>query len=212
MLKTLATVPLLLLASRVAAEGCNTISYTTCADRIVHWYDPETGEICDPLDCGGGRAPPKTDVPGCPMYTGSETRATGPSYLPCWTPSATATATATDADPSTTFESSSSSSGTVHIVTETSFSTVTGSSTVVVVTSTATIPTPDNSATSFPSTTPAPILSMSSDVTGSSSSGAGASSSGSASAQTTTTFNAGGALTGSLGAVAGAALGAIALI
>ncbi|RYP44343.1 hypothetical protein DL768_009180 [Monosporascus sp. mg162] len=62
-----------------------THSFTTCDDGIVHWYDPNTGEVCDPLDCGGGRAPPKTNVPGCPLYTGTAVRTT--SYLSCWTPS-----------------------------------------------------------------------------------------------------------------------------
>ncbi|KAL3954936.1 hypothetical protein ACCO45_010499 [Purpureocillium lilacinum] len=47
---------------------------------------PQHGEICDPLDCGGGRAPPKKDVPGCAAYTGTETRRTEASYLSCWTP------------------------------------------------------------------------------------------------------------------------------
>ncbi|KAK1960972.1 hypothetical protein LY78DRAFT_645650 [Colletotrichum sublineola] len=50
------------------------------------WYVPGTGEICEPLDCGGGRAPPKTDVPGCPEYKGSETYA--PSFLPLETSAA----------------------------------------------------------------------------------------------------------------------------
>lgn len=37
------------------------------------WYVPDTGEICAFLDCGGGRAPPKTTVPGCAAYEGTET-------------------------------------------------------------------------------------------------------------------------------------------
>ncbi|KAF9766088.1 hypothetical protein IL306_001540 [Fusarium sp. DS 682] len=41
------------------------------ASRI--WYVPDTGELCDFLDCGGGRAPPKTTVPGCPGYVGTAT-------------------------------------------------------------------------------------------------------------------------------------------
>ncbi|KAK9438931.1 hypothetical protein VB005_07079 [Metarhizium brunneum] len=78
----------LLLAAGAAAFGCNSIiSYTTCQDRIVHWYDPDDGQICDPHDCGGGRAPPRKDVPGCAFYTGTETLKTEPSYLPCWKPS-----------------------------------------------------------------------------------------------------------------------------
>ncbi|OAA40168.1 hypothetical protein BBO_06226 [Beauveria brongniartii RCEF 3172] len=43
------------------------------------WYVPDTGEVCEFLDCGGGRAPPKSTVPGCPLYTGTETYA--PSYI-----------------------------------------------------------------------------------------------------------------------------------
>jgi hypothetical protein len=37
------------------------------------WYVPDTGEICELLECGGGRAPPKTTLPGCPAYEGTET-------------------------------------------------------------------------------------------------------------------------------------------
>ncbi|KAI8723133.1 hypothetical protein NCS52_00168400 [Fusarium sp. LHS14.1] len=74
-------VPLLMLAKLAASIGCNTHSFTTCDDGIVHWYDPEDGQICDPLDCGGGRAPPKKN-PGCDGYTGTEVRTI--SYLSCW--------------------------------------------------------------------------------------------------------------------------------
>lgn len=51
--------------------------YDAYASRI--WYVPGTGELCDLLDCGGGRAPPRTDVPGCPLYSGTATYS--PSYL-----------------------------------------------------------------------------------------------------------------------------------
>lgn len=37
------------------------------------YYVPDTGEVCEFLDCGGGRAPPKTTVPGCGSYEGTET-------------------------------------------------------------------------------------------------------------------------------------------
>lgn len=47
------------------------------------WYVPDTGEICEFLDCGGGRAPPKTDVPGCGNYKGTDT------YSPKFMPSST---------------------------------------------------------------------------------------------------------------------------
>ncbi|OAA42683.1 hypothetical protein NOR_04814 [Metarhizium rileyi] len=102
-----AVIPLLLV-SRVAAFSCQSISYTTCADRIVHWYDPDDGQICDPHDCGGGRAPPRKDVPGCAMYTGTETLKTEPSYLPCWTPS-NAAAISTKGSVESSSSSSSSS-------------------------------------------------------------------------------------------------------
>ncbi|OGM47774.1 hypothetical protein ABOM_003232 [Aspergillus bombycis] len=71
------------------------------------WYVPDTGEICDFPDCGGGRAPPKLNQPGCAAYTGTETLT--PSYLPGWGPNgkvapstSAVSASATDADSSTT--------------------------------------------------------------------------------------------------------------
>ncbi len=76
--------PVLLAATRVSAVGCSTHTYTACADGITHWYDPDDGQICDPLDCGGGRAPPKSNVPCCPSYTGTLSCDTSPSYLPCF--------------------------------------------------------------------------------------------------------------------------------
>lgn len=110
MVKTLfAALPVLMLAEQTLGFGCSTHSFTTCEDRIVHWFDPDDGMICDPLDCGGGRAPVKTGVPGCANYSGTETR--GTSYLSCWKPSTTlATAPAettieaitTDAEPTST--------------------------------------------------------------------------------------------------------------
>ncbi|KAF4962273.1 hypothetical protein FSARC_9662 [Fusarium sarcochroum] len=84
----LSALPLLMLAEQALGFGCSTHSFTTCEDKIVHWFDPDDGMICDPLDCGGGRAPPKTDVPGCAGYTGTKTRG-GVSYLSCWKPSTT---------------------------------------------------------------------------------------------------------------------------
>ena len=59
---------------------------TPFASRI--FYLPDTGEICELLDCGGGRAPPKTTVPGCPLYSGTETYS--PSFLPSSTSSSSA--------------------------------------------------------------------------------------------------------------------------
>lgn len=68
--------------------GC--VSSATGASLV--WYVPDTGELCELLDCGGGRAPPKTTVPGCPLYEGSET------YSPKYLPGFGAEATSTDAD------------------------------------------------------------------------------------------------------------------
>ncbi|EWG41780.1 hypothetical protein FVEG_03804 [Fusarium verticillioides 7600] len=70
----IAAVPVL---AKTDLAGCT--SYDTVlsnangmyASRI--WYVPDTGELCDFLDCGGGRAPPKTTVPGCPGYVGTAT-------------------------------------------------------------------------------------------------------------------------------------------
>jgi hypothetical protein len=40
--------------------------------QTVIYFMTENLEICQGVDCGGGRAPPKT-VPGCPAYKGTET-------------------------------------------------------------------------------------------------------------------------------------------
>ncbi|KAL7816242.1 cell wall protein [Trichoderma gracile] len=61
-------------------------SYEAYGSRI--WYVPGSGELCEFLDCGGGRAPPKTTVPGCPLYSGTETYS--PSYLDLHTKAAAA--------------------------------------------------------------------------------------------------------------------------
>ncbi|KAL7895308.1 hypothetical protein HDV63DRAFT_360442 [Trichoderma sp. SZMC 28014] len=63
--------------------------YDAYASRI--WYVPGTGELCDILDCGGGMAPPKTNVPGCPLYSGTATYS--PSYLDLKTKAVDAAAT-----------------------------------------------------------------------------------------------------------------------
>ncbi|PNY24284.1 Siderophore biosynthesis enzyme [Tolypocladium capitatum] len=67
------------------------------------WYVPDTGEVCDFLDCGGGRAPPKTTVPGCPLYAGTATYS--PSFINLKTlggaPATTATAAGRTAAPPT---------------------------------------------------------------------------------------------------------------
>ncbi|KAK6223406.1 hypothetical protein LQW54_000524 [Pestalotiopsis sp. IQ-011] len=92
----LSTLAVLLLAAArgASAAGCATHTYGSCADGIVHWYDPDDGQICDPLDCGGGRAPPKTTDPCCTAaYTGTAVCVDVPSYMPCFAASSTSTAT-----------------------------------------------------------------------------------------------------------------------
>ncbi|EGX95169.1 siderophore biosynthesis enzyme, putative [Cordyceps militaris CM01] len=78
----LAAVPLAL--ARTDLAGC---TYTDLVIKPTQqaayasrlYYVPDTGEVCALLDCGGGRAPPKSTVPGCPLYTGTETYQ--PSYI-----------------------------------------------------------------------------------------------------------------------------------
>ncbi|KJZ74623.1 hypothetical protein HIM_05973 [Hirsutella minnesotensis 3608] len=78
--------------ARTDLQGCThsdtvvkpTNGGTPYASRI--WYVPGSGEVCQMLDCGGGRAPPKTTVPGCPLYRGTETYM--PSFINVKTPAA----------------------------------------------------------------------------------------------------------------------------
>lgn len=194
LLKSMLTtaLPLLMLAGNALAVGCSTHSFTTCEDQIVHWYDPDTGEVCDPLDCGGGRAPAKTDEPGCPLYTGTKVRTT--SYLSCFTPSS-ALATATTSK-STTAESTASDSTSK----ETS---VASSTTAGGATGTGT-----SASETTPATTAAATLSSSMQASGAANGTATTSSS----AAPVATTNAGNTLAGPLMAVAGAAIGAWALL
>ncbi|RFU33257.1 hypothetical protein B7463_g3040, partial [Scytalidium lignicola] len=209
-------------AGKVASAVCGIHSFTSCADGIVHWFDPLTGEICDPLDCGGGRAPPKTDVPGCPLYKGTATLATSASYLSCWTPTAAAASstlatTISVAAPTTTsavaIETSTTSSSTLSSI-ETSASIQTITSSTPSITQPATLST---------QSTIAPGSGVISSVTASITPSAGLSSAahpstngtlstGASGAPPLATPNAGSFLDGSLVAVAGAAMGVMALV
>ncbi|KAM0245842.1 hypothetical protein ACHAP5_005162 [Fusarium lateritium] len=69
------------IAAKTDIEGCTSFTSTVTVDpspgygntyQTVIWYVPDTLEICKGVDCGGGRAPPKS-VPGCPLYKGTET-------------------------------------------------------------------------------------------------------------------------------------------
>ncbi|KAF6826688.1 siderophore biosynthesis protein [Colletotrichum plurivorum] len=55
-----------------AASGKPSSAGHKSAHETVIWYRPGTWEICQDIDCGGGRAPPR-NVPGCPGYTGTDT-------------------------------------------------------------------------------------------------------------------------------------------
>jgi hypothetical protein len=118
---TVAAVATLALA-KTDYEGCTSSTTVVYGGASVMYWDPTNGEICQYLDCGGGRAPPKTNVPGCAAYEGTETYS--PSYLPGWssataTPSSSAMAYPT-ATPSSSVEisaSSSSSSSAVEVST-----------------------------------------------------------------------------------------------
>ena len=64
--------------------GCTSSATVKDGGYYAIWWVPETGEICQGIDCGGGRSPPKKDVPGCAAYTG--TLEYEPSYMPGWGP------------------------------------------------------------------------------------------------------------------------------
>jgi len=96
--------------ARTDLEGCTRTDVSSPAGASYAWYVPGTGEVCEILDCGGGRAPPKTTVPGCAAYSGTETYS--PSYLAGFQASATA-APSTTADAQTTADAEESSSSSV---------------------------------------------------------------------------------------------------
>ncbi|KAF7546619.1 hypothetical protein G7046_g9248 [Stylonectria norvegica] len=114
--------------ARTDLEGCTSSDSvvspsggTAYATRI--YYVPGTGEICEILDCGGGRAPPKTTVPGCDGYVGTAT------YSPSFLDQAASTAAASDAVSSASESASASvtSAGTTDASVTTGDETSTGS-------------------------------------------------------------------------------------
>ncbi|KAI0420733.1 hypothetical protein F5X98DRAFT_16605 [Xylaria grammica] len=118
---TLGAVALLagLAAAKTDIGGCVSSQTVAYGGASLIWYVPDTGEICEFLDCGGGRAPPKTTVPGCPAYEGTATYS--PSYLPGFGAVATstsaeaaATATATKSSVSEHSSASEHSSSSEH--------------------------------------------------------------------------------------------------
>jgi len=72
-------------------SGCTSSDVIANGGASIIWYVPGSGELCNFLDCGGGTAPPKTDVPGCPLYSGAA--AYTPSFLSGYGPGATYTPT-----------------------------------------------------------------------------------------------------------------------
>ena len=68
--------------------GCTRTDISSPAGASYAWIVPSTGELCEFLDCGGGRAPPKLNVPGCAAYTG--TASYSPSFMAGFTAGAKA--------------------------------------------------------------------------------------------------------------------------
>ena len=190
---TLASVvPLLLpLLAQTAHAVCGIHSFTSCDDNIVHWFDPLTGEVCDPVDCGGGRAPPKTG-PGCPGYTG--TAVLSVSYLSCWTPSSAA-------PPSTLATSTAAADGTPSI-TSTGFE---ATPTRVITTLAQPSPVTDGGSLTTPSPSPTPAPTVFTDL----SPGAGGAGTGGTTAQPQPTTNAGNSVGGPWRAALGAVIGGV---
>ncbi|KAI0155406.1 hypothetical protein GGR52DRAFT_203016 [Hypoxylon sp. FL1284] len=113
-LKAAVPAAILLLAGRAAAKtdlsGCVSSETVAYGGASLVWYVPDTGEICDFIDCGGGRAPPKTTVPGCAAYSGTATYS--PSFLPGFGADATSSAVASGTDSSPAASSASVASST----------------------------------------------------------------------------------------------------
>ncbi|KAI4600883.1 hypothetical protein KJ359_013046 [Pestalotiopsis sp. 9143b] len=80
------------IAAKTDLAGCVSSATVAYGGASLIWYVPDTGEICEFLDCGGGRAPPKTTVPGCAAYSG--TASYTPSYLAGYGSDSTPTSTA----------------------------------------------------------------------------------------------------------------------
>ncbi|KAL1855895.1 hypothetical protein Daus18300_010873 [Diaporthe australafricana] len=143
-----AALPLILALSPLTAlaktdlAGCTSFTSTVTIDPTSHgygnvyetvvYYDPDTLEICAVPDCGGGRAPPKTGVPGCPLYSGTATATAsflddpnGVLTMVTYDGGA-ATAETTPAATTTTADSLSSSSGVSASTSPTSVFVVTG--------------------------------------------------------------------------------------
>ncbi|KAK9774546.1 hypothetical protein AB5N19_08784 [Seiridium cardinale] len=132
------------ISARTDLSGCVSSETVKYGGASLLWYVPGTGEICEFLDCGGGRAPPKTTVPGCAAYSG--TASYTPSYLPGYgsdsTPSSTAMAIASSTqNPVTTTTLATASSEVTGLPTLTGDTTVITGSLSPTITSAATLST-----------------------------------------------------------------------
>lgn len=110
----------ILLAGLLPAAVLARTDLTGCTSSVdgasLIWYVPGTGELCEFIDCGGGRAAPITTKPGCAGYSGTAT--VTPSFLPGFGGDAVASETSTESAPaaaSSTVVSSAviASSGTI---------------------------------------------------------------------------------------------------
>jgi len=143
-----------LAAARTDLSGCVSSETIAYGGASLLWYVPGTGEICEFLDCGGGRAPPATTVPGCPLYSGTATYS--PSYLPSYKDGAAS---------STTYVSSTSTAPSTAMITGSQTTEAASQSTTSVISS---------SESSSVSKTPIEIVtSTTGTVTGSQSSSSG---------------------------------------
>ncbi|CAG8402265.1 unnamed protein product [Penicillium salamii] len=101
-----------LTSARTDLEGCVSTEVVINYGASYLWYVPGTGEICTFLDCGGGRAPPKTNQPGCPLYSGTATVTA--SYIEGYGPNgkqAVSTTTAAATTSTEAVETTASSAG-----------------------------------------------------------------------------------------------------
>ncbi|KAJ5898773.1 hypothetical protein N7495_003517 [Penicillium taxi] len=95
--------------ARTDISGCISSQTTNqWHEASLIWYVPGSGEICDFVDCGGGRAPPKTDQPGCPLYSGTATLTA--SYLPGYGPNIIVASATTASEESSSIDTSLASS------------------------------------------------------------------------------------------------------
>ena len=121
-------------------SGCTSSETVAFGGASMVYWDPTNGEICSFLDCGGGMAPPKTTVPGCPQYSG--TASYSPDYLPGWgsataTSAAAASSSATEAAESSIVSAASASAAGESVP---AYETKTASASSTLVTSKAVLP------------------------------------------------------------------------